>query len=289
MTSGVVLSERRPILLRRFAGVSPVVLVAAVVLAAVVLLALLAPVLAPYDPDAVDLLAPYDPPSAAHWLGTDASGRDLLSRLLYGARISLAGPALVIALAMTLGTTLALVAAWYGGLVDAVVSRVLEVLFAFPGLILAVVTVALFGAGFWAPVVALSIAYVPMVARVLRSVALRERNLPYVAALQVQGVPATRIALRHLLPNLLPMIVVQAGIGFGYAMLDLAAVSFLGLGLQPPTADWGVMVAEGQSSIIEGFPQQSLYAAVAVLVTVVALNLVSGWYAERHGVKGAEL
>jgi peptide/nickel transport system permease protein len=289
VSADVVLSSRRPVLFRRLAGVSPVVAVAGVLLGVVVLLALLAPVVAPYDPDAVDLMAPYDGSSTAHWLGTDASGRDILSRLLFGARISLAGPALVIVCSMVFGVLLAVVAAWCGGIVDAVISRVIEVLFAFPGLILAVVSVAIFGAGFWAPVVALSVGYVPMVARVLRSVALRERNLPYVAALQIQGVSAPRIALRHLLPNLMPMITVQAGIGFAYAMLDLAAVSYLGLGLQPPTADWGVMVAEGQSSIIEGFPQESLYAAVAVLITVVSLNLVSGWFAERYDVRGADL
>lgn len=289
MSADVVLSPRRPVLFRRLAGISPVVLVAGVVLGLIVALAVLAPIVAPYDPNAVDLMAPYEGSSAAHWLGTDASGRDILSRLLYGARISLAGPALVIVFSMVFGVLLAVVAAWCGGLVDAVISRTIEVLFAFPGLILAVVAVAVFGAGLWAPVVALSIAYVPMVARVVRSVALRERNLPYVAALQIQGVSAPRIALRHLVPNLMPMITVQAGIGFAYAMLDLAAISYLGLGLQPPTADWGVMVAEGQSSIIEGYPQESLYAALAVLVTVVSLNLVSGWVAERYDVRGADL
>lgn len=281
-----VLGPRRPILFRRLAGVSPVVVVAAIVLALVVLGAILAPLIAPYDPDAVDLLNSYAGSSPAHWLGTDASGRDILSRLLYGARVSLAGPALVIVFSMTIGVGLAIAAAWCGGLVDSVISRVVEVLFAFPGLILAVVAVAIFGAGFWAPVVALSIAFVPMVTRVLRSVALRERNLPYVAALQIQGVSTPRIAMRHLLPNLMPMIIVQAGIGFAYAMLDLAAISYLGLGLQPPTSDWGVMVAEGQPSIIEGFPQQSLYASMAVLLTVVSLNLVVGWIAERFDVTG---
>lgn len=288
MSAEVMLSNRRPILLRRLSRVSPVVVVAAVALLVVVVATVFAPVLAPYDPNAVDLLNPYAGSSPEHWLGTDASGRDILSRLLYGGRVSLAGPALVIVFSMSMGVLLALVSAWYGGPVDAVISRIVEVLYALPGLILAVVAVAVFGAGFWAPVVALSIAFVPMITRVLRSVALRERNLPYVAALQIQGVSGPRIALRHLLPNLRPLIAVQAGIGFGYAMLDLAAISYLGLGLQPPTADWGVMVAEGQSSIIEGYPQQSIYASLIVLVTVVSLNLVSGWVAERYDVTGVQ-
>lgn len=281
-----VLTRRRPILLRRYARVSPVVLVAGVVLILIVLCALFAPLLAPDDPNAIDLTSAYAGPSADHPLGTDASGRDILSRLLYGGRVSLAGPALVTVLSMALATTLAIVAAWNGGATDSVISRLVEVLFAFPGLILAVVAVAVFGVGFAAPVVALSIAYVPIIARVLRSVAIRERSLPYIAALQIQGASALRITTRHLLPNLMPMVVVQAGIGFAYAMLDLSAISYLGLGLQPPTSDWGVMVSEGQPSIIEGYPQESLYAALCVLVTVVCLNLVSGWLAERYDVTG---
>lgn len=282
----MILGKRRPILFRRLATMSPIVALAAAFLASVVIAAALAPIIAPHDPAQIDLVNSYAGSSSSHLLGTDASGRDILSRLLHGARMSLIGPALVIAFSMTIGVALALAAAWYGGLTDAIVSRAVEILFAFPGLILAIVAVAVFGAGFWAPVVALSIAYVPMVARVLRSVAIRECRLPYVSALHIQGVSVARITLRHVLPNLMPLILVQAGIGFAYAMLDLAAISYLGLGLQPPTADWGVMVAEGQSSIIEGFPQQSLYAALTVLATVVSLNLVSGWLAERYDVTG---
>jgi peptide/nickel transport system permease protein len=265
------------------------VLAAATVLVVVVLAAMLAPILASYDPNAVDLVNSYAGPSSEHLLGTDASGRDILSRLLFGGRVSLVGPSLVIAFSMAGGIVLALTAAWFGGLVDSAISRTIEVLFAFPGLILAVVAVAIFGVGFWAPVISLSLAYIPIIARVLRSVAIRERSLPYVAALRIQGVSAPRIAIRHILPNLMPIITVQAGIGFAYAMLDLATISYLGLGLQPPTADWGVMVAEGQSAIIEGFPQESLFAAFVVLVTVVSLNLVSGWLAERYVVSGVNL
>jgi peptide/nickel transport system permease protein len=286
MTTTTVLTRQRPILFRRFAGMSPVVAVAAVVLCLIVLAAIFAPLLAPHDPSAIDLRSSFSGPSPSHPLGTDGTGRDILSRLLYGARISLAGPACVMFLAMIAAASLSLVAAWNGGVVDSGIARFLEVLFSFPGLILAVVAAAIFGAGFWAPVFALSLAYIPIMGRVLRSVALRERNLPYVAALQIQGVPSTRIAVRHMLPNLMPMMIVQIGVGYAYAMLDLSAISYLGLGLQPPTADWGVMVSEGQASIVEGYPQESLYAALAILVTVVCLNLVIGWIAERFDVTG---
>ncbi len=279
---------RRPILMRRFARVGPVVGTAGVVLVLIVLVAVFAPLVAPHGADAVDATASYAGSSGSHPLSTDANGRDILSRLIFGSRISLIGPAIVMLLAVPVGTFLAVLAAWCGGFVDAAVSRFVEVLYSFPGLILAVVTVAIFGAGFWAPVLALSIGFIPLIVRIMRSVALRERNLPYVAALQIQGVSATRIAWRHIVPNLLPMVLVQTGIGFGYAMLDLSAISYLGLGLQPPVADWGVMISEGQTSIIEGFPQESLYAALVVLVTVVSINLVSGWLAERYDVSGVQ-
>ncbi len=179
------------------------------------------------------------------------------------------------------GTLLALTAAWFGGWFDSVISRVLDILFAFPALILALTVTSLFGAGFVAPVVALSIAYVPIVARVIRSAALREQALPYIEALEVQGFSSAHIWRRHLLPNLAPLILVQCAISFGYAMLELAALSFLGLGLQPPSADWGLMIANGQPSILAGSPMQSLSAAVAVVVTVIGFTLV----AERLAVR----
>lgn len=275
----------RPALVRRVAGFGVVTTIALVVCALLTLIALLAPLLAPHDPNAVDPLNAFAPASGAHPLGTDDTGRDLLSRLIAGTRPSLAGPALVIVASTTVGAFLAIAAAWRGGWLDATIARLLEVLFAFPGLILAVVAAAVFGAGFVAPVVALSIAYVPIVARVVRTAALKERALPYVAALQVQGASGWSICLRHLLPNLLPLIVVQAAIGFGYAMLDLAAISFLGLGIQPPSPDWGVMIAGGQPAILDGNPQQSLYAALVVVVAVVCFNLVGERLARRFRIE----
>lgn len=275
---------RRPLVPRRLSGSRLLAGAALAVLGVVVVSAVLAPLLAPHDPTAVDLLAANAPASAAHPLGTDQNGRDILSRLLFGARSSLLGPAIVVTASTALGVLLALVGAWYGGWADAVAGRLVDLVFAFPGLVLAIVAATMFGTGFVAPVVALSVAYVPVIARVLRAAALRECNLPYVAALRIQGVPTPRIWLRHLLPNLSGLVVVQAGIGFGYAMLDLAAIAYLGLGPQPPSSDWGVMVAEGQSSILEGFPQQSLYGSLVVLATVVSLNVVSSALADRFGV-----
>ncbi|BAL90881.1 putative ABC transporter permease protein [Actinoplanes missouriensis 431] len=267
----------------RLARVRWVTAFAVTVCGVVTLMALFAPWIVPHDPNAVDPLNAYAPISAAHPLGTDDLGRDLFSRLVAGARTSLFGPLVVVLAAGTAGTALAVAAAWFGGWFDNLVSRALDVLFAFPGLVLAITVAALFGAGFVTPVVALSLAFVPVIARVMRAAALRERSLPYIEALRVQGFSGWHICRRHLLPNLAPLLLVQAAIGFGYAMIDLASISFLGLGLQPPAADWGLMIANGQPSILAGFPQQSLYAAVAVVITVVAFTAVAERLALRFG------
>lgn len=264
----------------RLARIDVVFGLAATVVVALVLVALFAPLLAPYDPTAVDPLAINQAAgSAGHLLGTDDTGRDILSRLMFGARLSLLGPAIVVAVAAVLGTVVAVAAAWIGGWFDGLVSRGLDTIFAFPGLILAIVAAAAFGAGFVAPVVALSIAYVPYIARVIRAAALHERHLPYISALEIQGFTSPAICLRHLVPNVLPMLVVQSTVAFGYALLDLAAISYLGLGTQPPTPEWGLMVANGQPSIIAGQPAQSLYAGLTILVAVVAFNLVGERFA----------
>jgi peptide/nickel transport system permease protein len=243
-------------------------------MALLVLLAFIGPWIAPYDPNEVDIFDIYARPSPQHLLWTDESGRDIFSRLLVGGLPTLAGPFFVVVIAVVAGTTLALAAAWFGGWADSVISRTMDILFAFPGLVMAMLAVALFGPGLLAPVIALAIAYTPVMSRVLRTAALRERNLPYIAALTVQGASKWSICLRHIVPNLLPIITVQAVVAFSYALLDLAAISYLGLGLQPPSADWGLMIANGQGAILAGHPIQSVSAAILVMVTVLAMNLI---------------
>jgi peptide/nickel transport system permease protein len=158
--------------------------------------------------------------------------------------------------------------------VDAVISSGLDILFAFPGILLAVLAAAVFGAGLWAAAISLAIAYMPYVARVLRGAALKERSQPYIAALEVQGASATSICLRHIVPNVMPLIVAQATILFGYAMVDLAAVSFLGLGVQPPAANWGVMISENQVGIPQGYPLPALAAGACIVAVVIAFNVL---------------
>jgi peptide/nickel transport system permease protein len=259
---------------RRLRGADPVLLIAAVVLMLMVLVAVLAPVIAPYSPNQTDILSANQAPSAQHVLGTDSLGRDIYSRLLFGARLTLLGPTLIIAIATVAGVVMAISAVWFGGWYDAAVSRTLNVLFALPGLLVAIIAVAVIGAGLAAPIVALSLAYMPYIARVLRSVALRERSLAYVEAGELVGLSGWAICRRHLLPNVMPIIRAQATLAFGSALVDLAAISYLGLGVQPPTAEWGVMVASGQSSLLNGYPWESLSAGIAIVVVVVLVNLV---------------
>ena len=271
---------------RRLARIDWVVVACASFICLIVAIAVLAPAIAPYDPNQVDILQANEGPSAQHLLGTDSLGRDLLSRLMWGARLSLIGPALIVVIATVAGTAVAIAAAWFGGWFDSVTSRVLDILFAFPGLIFAVLAVALFGPGLLAPVIALSIAYLPYDGRVLRSVAIRERQLPYIQACYVAGLSTMAITGRHLLLNILPFVLVQATLSFGYALVDLAAISYLGLGVAPPTAEWGLMVANGQASILTGHPQEALFAGGLIVATVVAFNLLGDRLATRFSAKG---
>jgi len=256
-------------------------MVSAVILAIAVIIAIIGPAIAPYDPNLPNLSLAFVGPTAGHVLGFDFQGRDVLSRLLAGARTSMLGPLAVVIVSMMAGLVLAVTSAWRRGATDAVISSGLDILFAFPAILLAVLTTAVFGAGLLAASLALSVAYMPYVARVLRGAALRERSRPYVAALEVQGASASSICLRHLLPNMGPLIVAQATVLFGYAMVDLAAISFLGLGVQPPNANWGVMVSENQVGIAQSYPLPSLAAGACIVIVVIAVNVLGERLFER--------
>ena len=258
-------------------------LVSVGIVAAMTLAAIFAPLIAPYPPDQVDLGAVHAGPSSAHWLGTDALGRDLLSRLIYGARTALLGPLLVVLSSTVLGILLGLLAGWRGGWLDAVLGRVFDVVFAFPSLLIAIMAVALFGKGLVAPVIAMSIAYMPFVARLTRSLVTAERRRPYVAAYRVQGFGGGWIAFRRVLPNVTPIVGAQSTLNFGYVLAELAALSFLGLGVQAPTADWGAMINEAQAGLIGGYLLPALVPAVAVVVVVVAVNVIGEELSDRIG------
>lgn len=264
------------------AALGPAGSVCAAVVAVVVLVAALAPWLAPHDPNLLDLTDTFAGPSGDHWLGTDGTGRDVLSRLIWGARTSLAGPAMVVAASLVAGLPLALVCGWRGGRIDAAISRVLDVLFALPGVLIAVLTVAVFGPGLTPAIAALAVAYLPYVARTARAAAQQQFALPYVAALRVQGVGGAAIAVRHVLPNIAGVVMAQVPNAFALALIDLAALSFLGLGVQAPQPDWGLMVSDSQARL-QGHPQQVIYAGTLIVVTVLALTFLGDRLAEGRG------
>ena len=259
-----------------------VVVLCVAVLALASLGAIAAPLIAPDNPNTFNLSLPYASPSAQHLLGTDSYGRDLFSRMLYGGRTSLLGPLLVIIIATAVAVLLAVAAVWIGGWVDHVVSAMIDITFAFPGLLLAIGAVAVFGYGLTAPVIALAISYVPYIARVLRGALIRERHLPYIEAVVVQGLPSRRVVARHLLPNVFPLLLAQATLAFAWATIDLAAISYLGLGVQPPTADWGRMVSDGQAAILAGHPEEALYPGMALVIVVVAVTMLGRRFARTQ-------
>lgn len=198
-----------------------------------------------------------------------------------GSRTALLGPLAVVAISTALGTVLALTAVWIGGVVDTVFARFIDAIFAFPGLLLAILVTAIFGPGLIAAVLALSVSYTPYMARIVRSGAIRERNLPYVDALRVQGLSPVAINYKHILPNIATLILANGTLSFGFALIDLAGLSFIGLGVQPPTADWGAMVGTGMAGVLQRYPQEAFYAGFLIVATVFAANQLGNWLQDR--------
>ena len=244
------------------------------VLAAIILSAVLARWLAPMDPTEIHLEEALQGSSARHWLGTDQTGRDIFSRLLYGGRTTLFGALSVVLFAMAIGIPLGLFAGYYGGWFDRIVRSVCDVIIAFPSLLLAFVLVAAFGRNLSNSILAIGIIYIPMTARLTRSLTLTEKSKTYVEAARALGYSGPRILFTEILPNCMTALTAQLTLDFGYAILDLAAMSFIGLGVQPPTPDWGAMLEEGQA-LLFSHPWIALSPGILIAVTVVAVNLFS--------------
>ena len=238
-----------------------------------VIIALAAPLIAPYNPNAVDLTHTLSGSNSQHLLGTDAAGPRHAVPPSYGARLSLLGPLAVVASSVIIGVPAGLIAGYRGGWVDALISRTSDVVFGFPPLLLAIVIVATFGAGFTTATIAIAITYIPLQARVARAVVLVECRKAYVDACKMQGFSARRIGVNHILPNVAGPITAQSTLYFGYALLDLAGLAFLGLGVQPPTADWGEMLSDGRQNILFSVNEVAV-ASIAIAVAVIAFNLL---------------
>ena len=253
---------------------TPAVTVAFVILVVIVAACALAPLIAPYDPNVNDLYNRLAMPSAEHLFGCDQNGRDLFSRVLFGGRTALLSAIGVVAISMIVGIPLGLASGYYGGFVDTAIMRVCDVVLSFPSLLLAFIFVAGLGRNTFNAVLALGIVYVPMLTRLTRSLTLVEKNKVYVAACDSLGYSDVRIMYRHILPNCISTILVQITLDIAYAILDMASLSFLGLGTQPPQADWGSMLDEGRAVLLMN-PLLSLIPGLVIVVVVVSLNIFS--------------
>jgi len=243
------------------------------VLVVLILLAALAPLVSPYDPVKQDFRANSDPPSMAHPMGADELGRDVLSRVMWGARVSLQAGAIAASIALVIGSTLGMLAAFYGGRADGLIMRSMDVMLAFPYLLLAITVVAVLGPGLLTAMIAIGIVYIPGYARVVRSAVLVVRSREYVEAARTLGASDARVMSQHVLPNVMAPVIVQVTLSVGTAIIDTAGLSFLGLGTQPPTPDWGNMLAQGRSYLLDA-PWIATFPGLAILVTVLSFNLM---------------
>jgi dipeptide transport system permease protein len=252
--------------------------IGAVFLIVVILVAIFAPLLAPHDPDAQDTSALLAPPAWAggSWtypIGTDSIGRDMLSRLIFGSRYSLFIGVVVVAISLVGGIVLGLVAGFARGAIDNLIMRVMDVLLAFPSLLLALVLVTILGPGLTNAMIAIAISYQPHYVRLARASVLAELSRDYVTAARVAGASLPRLMFRTVLPNIMAPLIVQAALSFSNAILDAAALGFLGMGAQPPTPEWGTMLADARQFILRAWWVVT-FPGLAILLTVLAINLV---------------
>lgn len=258
--------------LRRFAG-NRLALLALVVLGVIVLSSILAPLLAPYAPEAIDVRNRLAGPTADHWLGTDSLGRDTFSRLLYAGRVSLLAAATAVGIAVTAGVPLGLVAGYFGGWIDWVLGRAADVLMTFPAIILAIAIIAATGPGLTNAMIALGIVYAPRLFRVVRSATLAVRAETYIEASVSIGTPARSIIARRVLPNILSPLLVQISLMLAAALLAEAALSLLGLGVVPPTPSWGNLLGRGFADI-RSTPALVWWPGLAIAFTTLSFNLI---------------
>jgi peptide/nickel transport system permease protein len=265
-------ARRRRLLRRRFVR-RPLAVVGLVVSVAFIVAAVLAPAIAPYSASATDFNALLAHSSRSHLLGTDELGRDVLSRILWGARASIEAGVLATLLAMAVAVPVGVVAGYYRGWVDAVIARLTDVLLAFPFLIVAVGLAAILGPSLTNATIALGVGAAPALIRVARGEALALREEDYVRAAVANGASDVRILMRHVLPNMLSTLIVQATVAIPTAIIGEAVLSFLGLGVQPPTPSWGVMLADAQSYLSQA-PRLAVYPGVAIFLCSLSFNLL---------------
>lgn len=269
---------------RRVSGVTACCFAVVGVVAA---MAVLGPVVAPHDPNRQDLQAALSSPGGAHLLGTDALGRDILSRVIAGARSAVVGPLLVAVGSMLIGNLLGLLAGYRGGRVDALIMRWVDLMYALPGLLVAIVVVGAVGGGYWMAVALLILLTAPFDTRVVRGATLEQAPRPYVEAARTLGVSDTRIMISHVWPNVAAVTVANTFLVFALALVSLAGLAFLGLGVDPGQPDWGLMLAESRRLLFDN-PAAAVAPGAMIILTATSMNLIGDWLYERLSSRGAE-
>ena len=240
---------------------------------AVLLVAVFAPLLCPYDPYVQNLSEALQPPSTEHWAGTDRYGRDLFSRIIIGSQSSIFSTLALVAIIAIAGTAIGVVCGWKGGKLDVVLMRISDVFLAFPGLVFALAIAAVVGGGMWGAVLALAAISWPKYARIARGLTLAQKNEPYLAAARLAGISTAQLVFRHILPNIAGPILVTAMLDIGTMMMELAGLSFLGLGAQPPVAEWGSMMSDNRS-LLQTAPWTVIAPGIAIFIAVMIFNLL---------------
>lgn len=241
--------------------------------AALILITIFAKYICPYDPYAQDLSQAMQPPSSTHLMGTDTYGRDMLSRVLIGAQTSISSTFVLVAIITVVGTIVGIICGFYGGIVDSVMMRISDICLAFPGLVFAMAVAAVLNGGVRNAVIALALISWPKYSRIARSQTLAMKNLPYVHAAQLAGDTTGQLIFRHILPNIIGPILVTSMLDIGTMMMEIAGLSFLGLGAMPPVAEWGSMMSSGRS-MLQTYPWVVLSPGIAIFVSVVIFNLL---------------
>lgn len=262
-----------------------IIIFSGVVVLIVAAFALLGVHIAPADPDAQNLLLGAQGPSAAHWFGTDSAGRDILSRVIVGARHAMIGPLLIAGLSAVIASALGLLAGYRGGWVDSFVMRTADLLYAFPALLVVIVLVGVIGGGYFAAVLILVLLTWPGDARVLRGATLEQRTLPYVDAAKTLGLGRTAIIVRHVWPNVLPLVVTNMFLDFAYAIVALSSLAYLGLGVAPGSPDWGLMISEN-FSLLGVNPLAVLAPGIALVLLAASMNVLGDYAYERLSDRG---
>jgi peptide/nickel transport system permease protein len=284
----LVLTDERQDLLGRGRRLlaSPVIWLAFIIMAGVLVMAVFGALLAPQNPAAQHLAIINAPPSGAHWLGTDALGRDVFSRVIAGARTAFFGPLIITAASFILGNLLGLFAGYRGGLADAVIMRWVDFMWALPALVILVVVAGAVGSSYWLAVGVLIVLTVPFDTRVIRGATLEQVPRPYVEAAKTLGVPRWKIMLFHVWPNVSPVAVANTCLVFAGSLVTLAGLEFLGLGLPPGTPDWGLMLSQNEALLFTD-PLATIAPGVMIVLTAIAMNLIGDWLFEQLTSRGA--